>query len=153
MPTPGRDTTTYLDSSATTPGETYRYEVLAVRGEQASQNSNTATVSVPQLLIAGQQRSVPGDPALPGSLVATFRDDHVSLQWTTPELHGDTVTGYQILRSDEGDPFKTLVANTNSVATTYEDREGHSGSNLFSTRSRHGAAASWACSQKVTLRP
>ena len=127
----GSDTTTYFDSSATTPGETYRYQVLAVRGEQASQNSDTVTVSVPQSLIAGQQRTVTGDPTVPGNLVATFSDDHISLQWTTPELDGDSVTGYQILRSDEGEPLRTVVANTNSVATTYEDREITQGANYF----------------------
>ena len=127
----GPDTTTYLDSSATTPGETYRYEVLAVRGEQASRSSNTVTVSVPPVAHLGPADGFPPNPTVPGNVVATFSDDHVSLQWTTPELHADTVTGYQILRSDEGDPFKTLVANTNSVATTYEDREITQGAIYF----------------------
>ena len=120
----GPDTTTYLDSSATTPGG--RRTATRCWPCGAGRPARTPTPQrclFPQLLIAGQQKSVTGDPVLPGNLVATFSDDHVSLQWTTPALHGDTVTGYQILRSDEGDPFKTLVANTNSVATTYEDTE------------------------------
>ena len=126
----GPDTTSYFDSSATTPGETYRYQVLAVRGEQAGQSSDTVTVSVPQSLIADQQNTVAADRTVPGNLVATFSDDHISLQWTTPEQDGDSVTGYQILRTDGGS-WSALTADTHSVATTYDDREITPGETYF----------------------
>ncbi len=44
----GSGATTHTDASATTPGETYAYQVLALRGAEASQGSNIASLSPPQ---------------------------------------------------------------------------------------------------------
>ena len=117
----GPDATAYFDSSAVAPGETYRYQVLAVRGEQASQGSITAVVSVPESLVARAGESANAAATAPGNLTATLRDDHIGLRWTTPQEDGRSVTGYQILRSHAGSTWSVLTANTYSAATTYED--------------------------------
>ena len=117
----GPDATAYFDSSAVAPGATYRYQVLAVRGEQASQGSITAVVSVPESLVARAGESANAAATAPGNLTATLRDDHIRLRWTTPQEDGSSVTGYQILRSHAGSTWSVLTANTYSAATTYED--------------------------------
>ena len=117
----GSDATAYFDSSAVAPGETYRYQVLAVRGEKASQGSITAVVSVPESLVARAGESANAAATAPGNLTATLRDDHIGLRWTTPQEDGSSVTGYQILRSHAGSTWSVLTANTYSAATTYED--------------------------------
>ena len=85
----GSDATAYFDSSAVAPGETYRYQVLAVRGEKASQGSITAVVSVPESLVARAAESANAAATAPGNLTATLRDDHIGLRWTTPQEDGE----------------------------------------------------------------
>ena len=117
----GSDDTTYTDASATTPGETYAYQVLALRGAETSQGSSTVSAlhapDVPRS--AASTRTV--DRA-PSNLSATLRDDHIRLRWNTPQEDGSSVTGYQVLRSHAGTSWSVLTANTLSAATTYEDR-------------------------------
>ena len=64
------------------------------------------------------------EPTAPSNLTATVVEDGVALAWTAPNQDAATVDGYQILsrRPDNGEnTLSTLVADTNSVATTYTD--------------------------------
>ena len=105
-------TTSYTDATATATGETYAYEVKAIRGEDRSQASGQAQIQIPQ---------EPVDLA-PSNLTAALADGGgVTLSWTAPSEDADSVTGYEILRAvGEGD-MAALVADTASTATSYTD--------------------------------
>ena len=106
--------TAYTDATATEAGETYAYRVKAVRGEERSQASGQAQVQVPH------------DPAdlKPTGLTVSLVDNKVTLSWTAPAEDPESVDGYEILRRRpmEGESaLATLVADTESTATTYTD--------------------------------
>ena len=106
--------TSYTDATATKAGETYSYQVKAIRGEDRSQASGQAQVQLPH------------DPAdlRPTGLTVSLVENKVTLSWTAPQEDAETVDGYEILRRRpyEGeDSLATLVANTESTATTYTD--------------------------------
>ena len=106
--------TSYTDSTATEAGETYAYHVKAIRGEDRSQASDQAQVQVPH------------DPAdlRPTGLTVSLVENKVTLSWAAPTEDADSVTGYEILRRrpSEGEgALTTLVADTESTATTYTD--------------------------------
>ena len=108
----GSTTTTYTDATATDAGETYAYQVKAIRGEDRSQASGQAQVQVPH------------DPVdlAPSNLTAALADGGgVNLSWSAPAEDADTVTGYEILRAvGEGD-MATLVDDTGNTVTAYTD--------------------------------
>ena len=110
----GSTTTTYTDATATDAGETYAYTVKAIRGSDRSQASGEAEVQLPH------------DPAdlRPTGLTVSLVDNRVTLSWTAPAEEADSVTGYEVLRrrpmAGEG-TLATLVADTESAATTYTD--------------------------------
>ena len=119
-------TTSYTDTTATEAGETYAYQVKAIRGEDRSQASGQAQVQLPHdpvdLAPTGLTAVV-----LTASLVVVGEDPpttastSVSLSWTAPAEDADSVTGYEILRAvGEGD-MATLVDDTGSTATSYTD--------------------------------
>ena len=119
-------TTSYTDATATEAGETYAYQVKAIRGEDRSQASGQAQVQLPHdpvdLAPIGLTAVV-----LTASLVVVGEDPpttastSVSLSWTAPPEDADSVTGYEILRAvGEGD-MATLVDDTGSTATSYTD--------------------------------
>ena len=106
--------TSYTDATATVAGETYAYQVKAIRGEDRSQASDQAQVQVPH------------DPAdlRPTGLTVSLVENKVTLSWAAPTEQADSVTGYEILRRrpSEGEgALMTLVADTESTATTYTD--------------------------------
>ena len=106
--------TSYTDATATEAGETYAYQVKAIRGEDRSQASDQAQVQVPH------------DPAdlRPTGLTASLVDNKVTLSWAAPTQNAASVDGYEILRRrpSEGEgALTTLVADTESTATTYTD--------------------------------
>ena len=102
--------TDYTDTTATTPGETYGYQVKAIRSGAGSQASNVAAAQLP-------------DPAAwaPGNLTAQTVDGGVSLSWDAPAEDSASVTGYEILRAVGSGEFATLVADTQSTGATYSD--------------------------------
>ena len=108
----GSTTTTYTDATATDAGETYAYQVKAIRGDDRSQASGQAQVQVPH------------DPVdlAPSNLTAALADGGgVNLSWSAPAEDADSVTGYEILRAvGEGD-MATLAADTGNTATAYTD--------------------------------
>ena len=110
----GSTGTTYTDATATEAGETYAYKVKAIRGDGRSQASGQAQVQVPH------------DPVdlRPTGLTVSLVDNRVTLSWTAPAEEADSVTGYEILRRRPmagESALATLVADTESTATTYTD--------------------------------
>ena len=117
----GSTTTAYTDATATAAGETYAYQVKAIRGEDRSQASGQAQVQLPH------------DPVdlAPSDLIALISTTvvvgeegsttKVVLVWTAPAEDADSVTGYEVLRAvGEGEPA-TLAADTGSTTNTYTD--------------------------------
>ena len=108
----GSTTTTYTDATATDAGETYAYQVKAIRGDDRSQASGQAQVQVPH------------DPVdlAPSNLTATLADGGgVNLSWSAPVEDADTVTGYEILRAVGEGELATLKDDTGNKATAYTD--------------------------------
>ena len=107
----GSTTNTYTDATATEAGETYAYQVKAIRGEERSQASGQAQVQLPH------------DPVdlAPSNLTAEKVDGGINLSWTAPAEDADSVTGYEILRAVGEGELASLAADTGSTATAYTD--------------------------------
>ena len=107
----GSTTNTYTDATATVAGETYAYQVKAIRGEDRSQASGRAQVQIPH------------DPVdlAPSNLTAEKVDGGINLSWTSPAEDADSVTGYEVLRTVGEEELTTLAADTASTDTTYSD--------------------------------
>ena len=121
----GSTTTTYTDATATDAGETYAYQVKAIRGEDRSQASGQAEVQVPHdpvdlaptgltavvltasLVVVGEEESTPATS--------------IRLSWTAPAEDAGSVTGYEILRAVGDGELATLKADTGSTSTFYND--------------------------------
>ena len=84
-------TTTYTDATATEAGETYAYQVKAIRGEATSQASNRVS------LIPVEPPATPENLA-PTNLTFEIKMDMVALTWDAPAAAADSVTGYKVLR-------------------------------------------------------
>ena len=107
----GSTATAYTDATATDAGETYAYQVRAIRGEDRSQASGRAQVQVPHEAV----------DLAPSNLAAEKVDGGVDLSWDAPAEDAESVTGYEIVRAaGEGEPA-ALVADTGSTTTTYTD--------------------------------
>ena len=107
-------TTAYTDATATTAGETYAYQVKAIRGEERSQASGQAQVQI---------LHDPVDLA-PSNLTAEAVNDGINLTWNAPAADVESVTGYRVMhrRPNQGeDQLTVLETNTGSTATTYQD--------------------------------
>ncbi len=104
-------TTAYTDATATDAGETYAYQVKAIRGDDRSQASGQAQVRLPH------------DPVdlAPSNLTAEAVDGGVGLSWTAPAEDTGSVTGYEVLRAVAEGEMATLVADTASTATAHTD--------------------------------
>ena len=140
----GSTATSYSDLTATDAGETYAYEVKAIRGEDRSQASGQA------------QAQLPHDPVdlAPSDLTAEAADGGVDLSWTAPAGDSGSVTGYEILRAvGEGD-VATLVADTASTTTTYTDATAAEAGETYAyqVKAIRGEATSQA-SNRVSLIP
>ena len=139
--------TAYTDATATVAGETYAYHVKAIRGEDRSQASDQAQVQVPH------------DPAdlRPTGLTVNLVDNKVTLSWTAPAEDADSVTGYEILRRRpmEGETtLATLVANTESTATTYTDATANEAGvrYVYRVKALRGSEASlWSNFDRIEL--
>ena len=88
----GSTATSYTDATATEAGETYAYQVKAIRGEDRSQASGQA--QVPDVVVSVVvEVTVPG---VPENLSAVWGSAAVALSWTEPTSDGGApVTGYQ----------------------------------------------------------
>ena len=107
----GNTATAYTDTTATEAGETYAYQVKAIRGEERSQASGQARVQLPQDAV----------DLAPSNLTAEAVDSGVNLSWTAPAEDADSVTGYEVLRAVGEGELATLAADTGSTTTSYTD--------------------------------
>ena len=112
-------TTSYTDTTATEAGETYAYQVKAIRGEDRSEASGQAQVQLPH---------DPVDLAPTGLTALTLfvsLEGNISysvhLSWTAPAEDVDSITGYEILRAVGQGELATLKADTGSTSTFYTD--------------------------------
>ena len=152
--------TAYTDATATDAGETYAYRVKAIRGEDRSQASEQAEVQVPHdpvdLAPTGLTAVV-----LTASLVVVGEDStatastSVSLSWTAPAEDADTVTGYEILRAAGEGELATLVDDTGSTATSYNDTTATQSGETYAYRVKaiRGEDRSQASGQAQVLLP
>ena len=108
----GNIATAHTDVTATEAGETYAYQVKAIRGENRSQASGQAQVQIPHDAV----------DLAPSGLTATLAEGGgASLTWTAPAENADSVSGYEILRTVGEGELATLVSDTGNTATTYTD--------------------------------
>lgn len=70
---------------------------------------------------AGAPGQVTGLTATDFGTARAVNDGRIDLSWTAPASNGAPITGYKIERSTDGTTYSTLVANTNSSATTYSN--------------------------------
>ena len=105
--------TAYIDSTATEPGESYAYRVIALRNGENSQQSNRAAVQLPNPLLLA-----------PSNLTAEIADDGVALSWDAPAQDPGSVTGYEVARNvapvGGSAPLAEVIA-TGSAATYWVD--------------------------------
>jgi hypothetical protein len=83
-------------------------------------------------------------PGVPSSLVLTataISTAEIDLSWTVPYNGGSAITGYKIERSSDGANWSTLVANTASTASTYQDI----GFIPLPLGTANGATSTWFC--------
>ena len=102
-------------------GETYAYQVKAIRGEDRSQASGQARVQLPHDPVDLAPSNL---TALILTRVVVGEEDSttsVDLSWSAPAEDADSVTGYEVLRAVGQGEFTTLAADTGSTATTYTD--------------------------------
>ncbi len=99
--------TTYTDATAAMPGATYVYWVVALRGEEESEPSSPASVTLT-------------NPA-PTGLTLEVADDGIVLRWKAPTGDAGSVTGYRVQRSTSHEPPAILVDDTGNRRTAYTD--------------------------------
>ena len=116
----GSTATAYTDATATEAGETYAYQVKAIRGEDRSQASGQAQVQVPHDPV---DLAPTGLTALILTAIVVGENDstQVGLTWSAPAEDADSVTGYEILRAVGEGELATLVDDTGSTANSYAD--------------------------------
>ena len=116
---------TYVDATANEPGVRYTYRVKALRGSDVSQWSNFAFIDLDQDYTPTPEPEPASEPdptsLAPANLTAGIVDDGVSLSWDAPDEDAESVTGYEILRAQGESELTTLVADTQSTATSYTD--------------------------------
>ena len=138
--------TSYTDTTATEPGETYAYRVIAIRDEEKSQGSNQAEVLIPH---------TPKDLA-PANLTAEIVDDGVALSWEAPAQNAESVTGYDVSRSFEREPGITSVnlKPTGAVITSWVDYDATESGVRYTYRVRavrDGESSGWSNAAHVDL--
>ena len=116
----GSTATAYTDATATEAGETYAYQVKAIRGEDRSQASGQTQVQVPHDPVDLAPSNL---TALIVTAIVVGENDstQVSLTWSAPAEDADSVTGYEILRAVGEGELATLVDDTGSTANSYAD--------------------------------
>ena len=142
----GSTTTTYTDATATDAGETYAYQVKAIRGDDRSQASGQVQVQVPH------------DPVdlAPSNLTAALADGGgVNLSWSAPAEDADTVTGYEVLRAVGEEELATLAADTGATVTAYTDTTATDAGETYAyqVKAIRGEETSQASGQAVVQLP
>ena len=109
--------TTYTDATATGEGETYAYQVKAIRGQARSRASNRAS------LVPVEPPATP-ENLKPTNLTFEIREDGVTLAWNAPAADAGSVTGYRVVRRrpNQGEnEWLVWKWDTGSTETTYRD--------------------------------
>jgi len=111
--------TSYNDTGLKS-GTMYSYQVTAENsavnpGE--SEKSNTATATT----LSDTTSTVPNSPTDLSAVAVS--SSQINLSWTTPSNNGGSIiTGYAVERStNNGNTWSTIVSNTGSTSTTYDD--------------------------------
>ena len=128
----GSTTTAYTDATAAEAGETYAYQVKAIRGEDRSQASGQVQVQIPH-------DPVDLAPSNLTALITVALEDStpsVFLSWTAPAEDADSVTGYEVQRATCGGGFTALAADTGSTATAYTDATATEAGETYAYRVR-----------------
>ena len=114
--------TSYTDASANEPGVHYTYRVKALRDGEKSQESNYASIDLPDDYVPDRAPEA-GAALAPSGLSAALvvGGDGVVLSWDAPAEAAGSVTGYEILRGPSEDALTTLAADTSSTDTAYTD--------------------------------
>ena len=125
--------------------------VAALRGEEKSQQSNQAQVQVPH---------DPEDLAPSGLSAKVVSGDDgviegVALAWNAPAEDAASVTGYEILRAVGDGDLTTLVADTESTATTHTDATAAEAgeSYAYSVKALRGEEASQPSDRALAVIP
>ena len=118
--------TIYTDATANEAGVRYVYRVKALRGDDVSLWSNFAKIDLPSDYVPDptptpEPESTPDDQAPSGLSAALAEGGGVALIWTAPSEDAGSVTGYEVLRAVGEGEMATLVADTGSTATSYND--------------------------------
>ena len=121
----GSAATAHIDETADAPGESYAYRVKAVRDGERSQASDAAVIQLPG-----------PPPAAPAGLIASSGVGGVFLSWQAPVEDTGTVTGYEVLRAQDGGELTTLIADTGNAATAYTDATAGGASERYAYRVR-----------------
>ena len=121
----GSAATAHTDETADAPGESYAYRVKAVRDGERSQASDPVVIQLPG-----------PPPSAPAGLIASYGVGGVFLSWQAPVEDAGTVTGYEVLRAQDGGELTTLVADTGNAATTYTDASAAGASERYAYRVR-----------------
>ena len=121
----GSAATAHTDETADAPGESYAYRVKAVRDGERSQASDPAVIQLPG-----------PPPSAPAGLIASFGVGGVFLSWQAPVEDASTVTGYEVLRAQNGGELTTLVADTGNAATAHTDATAGGASERYAYRVR-----------------
>ena len=111
--------TDYTDSSATVAGETYGYQVKAIRNGVESLGSNVAAAQLPDPAALAPS-NLTAEAVFRGVLMTPMYGG-VELQWDAPVEKSSEVTGYAISRSVGGGALSSLVTDTASTLTEYTD--------------------------------
>ena len=118
----GQGTAASLDAREAQSGRHYQGGVLS-----ASFRDGLATVMRPRMCSA-----LTG--SVPGGLRASPAGGDVELSWEAPGYDPGGLTGYQILRSADGDDAEVFVADTGSTGTTWTDEDPAPGGYVYTVQ-------------------
>ena len=118
-------TTSYTDATTTEAGETYAYQVKAIRGADRSQASEQAEVQVPHDPV---DLAPTGLTALTALTLFVSLEGNISysvhLSWTAPAEDVGSITGYRILRNlgaESLSRYAKQIAATNASTRVFVD--------------------------------
>jgi hypothetical protein len=110
----GSTSTKYSDTGLH-PSTAFTYRVSAINSAGTSSPSNTASATT------SSNTTIPSSPT--GLNATAISSSQINLSWTAPSNNGGSaITGYYIERStDNGNTWSSLIPDTSSTATTYND--------------------------------
>ena len=146
VPDTGTAATNYTDDTVAA-STTYTYRIKATNGAGTSERSRWFHIDIPA---APEPETNQADLA-PSSLTAVLTDGQVALNWDAPVEDPGAVTGYEVLRGQGDAGPTTLVTDTGSTATAYNDAAATTGgaSYAYRVKALRGQEQSQASNQAV----